>query len=129
MAESLHLVPDIRNLPAWINSLFLTGSAGAIHMSQGFLLGAAMLMETAIAMVLLSRILKDKANRWANVAVGALQTVAVLSSVLIGITPTLYYLFFAVIEIACTLLIVWYALRWKPRAQQRQEQRNDKSIS
>ena len=64
----------------------MTGSAGAIHVSQGFLLGATVLMETAIAMVL-------------------------------GITPTLYYLFFAMIEIACTLLIVWYALRWKPIAQ------------
>jgi hypothetical protein len=36
---------------------------------------------------------------------------------LTGITPTLYYLFFAVMEVACTLLIVWYALRWKPSAQ------------
>jgi hypothetical protein len=31
-----------------------------------------------------------------------------------GTRPTLYYLFFAAIEIACTSLIVWYAWHWKP---------------
>src|SRR5215472_14524740 len=27
-------------------------------------------------------------------------------------TPTLYYLFFGTIEVACASLIVWYAWRW-----------------
>lgn len=74
-------------------------------------------METAIAMVLLSRVLEYRANRWANIVIGALQTAAVISSVLVGgTTPALYYIFFATIEIACTSLIVWYAWRWKPAA-------------
>jgi uncharacterized membrane protein len=62
-------------------------------------------------MVLLSRVLKYRANRWANIIVGAVNTVAVIASLLVT-TPALYYLFFAIIEIATTLLIIWYAWTW-----------------
>jgi hypothetical protein len=81
-------------------------------LSQTALLGAAVLVETAIAMVLLSRVLKYKANRLANIIVGAINTVAVLASLLVA-TPALYYLFFAIIEIATTLTIIWYAWTWR----------------
>jgi len=82
------------------------------NLSQGALLAAAILVETSIAMVLLSRLLKYRANRLANIIVGALNTVAILVSLLVA-TPALYYIFFAVIEIASTSLIVWYAVKWK----------------
>jgi hypothetical protein len=72
----------------------------------------AVLMETAIAMVLLSRILKYGANRWANIVVGVLHTASVAWS-LFGETPQLFYAFFAAIEIACTLFIIWYAWTWR----------------
>jgi hypothetical protein len=81
-------------------------------LSQTALLGAAVLVETAIAMVLLSRVLKYNANRWANIIVGAINTVAVLASLLVA-TPALYYMFFATIEIATTLIIIWYAWTWR----------------
>jgi Family of unknown function (DUF6326) len=81
-------------------------------LSQTALLGAAVLVETAIAMVLLSRVLKYKANRWANIVVGAINTVAVLASLLV-VTPAFYYLFFGVIEIATTLVIIWKAWTWR----------------
>lgn len=83
----------------------------AARMTEGVVLGFAALMETAIAMVLLSRVLKYKANRWANIIAGVLHTIAV-SGTLIGGTPALYYIFFATVEIACTLFIVWYAWKW-----------------
>ncbi len=89
----------------------ITGQVGSLQISQGFLLSAAILMETAIAMVLLSRILKYGANRWANIIVGIIHTAAVLSSMFVG-TPSLYYMFFGIIEIVCTSLIVWYAWKW-----------------
>ncbi len=82
------------------------------NLSQTALFGAAVLVETAIAMVLLSRVLKYRANRWANIIVGAINTVAVLASLLVA-TPALYYLFFATIEIATTLTIIWYAWTWR----------------
>ena len=91
---------------------FLSGSAGGIQITEGFVLITAVLMETAIAMVLLSRILNYSANRWANVFVGAFHTLFVAWS-LLGETPSLYYAFFAAVEIACTLFIVWYAWQWR----------------
>lgn len=95
----------------------MTGYAGGLQITQGFLLGAAVLMETAIVMVLLSRILKYKANRWANIIAGIIHTIAVLLSMFVG-TPTLYYVFFGTIEVTCTLFIVWLAWRWRnPEAQ------------
>lgn len=91
---------------------FLTGMAGSIQITEGFLLVAAILMETAIAMVLLSRMLPYRANRWANILVGALHTVSVLASMFVGTGPGFYYMFFGTIEITCTAFIVWSAWRW-----------------
>jgi hypothetical protein len=88
------------------------------NISQGTLLAFAVLVETAFAMVLLSRILKYRANRWANIIVGAVNTVVVVASLLVT-TPALYYLFFATIEIATTLLIIWYAWTWPNPARSR----------
>ena len=72
----------------------------------------AVLMETAIAMVLLSRVLRYRANRWLNIISGLFHTLFVAWS-LIGETSTIFYYFFAAIEIACTLFIVWYAWKWR----------------
>jgi hypothetical protein len=107
-----YLYADVLGLhdPAVLKEI-LTGQVGGLELNQGFLLGAAILMETAIAMVLLSRILKYGANRWANMVVGVIHTAAVLSSMFVG-TPSLYYMFFGTIEIVCTSLIVWYAWKW-----------------
>jgi len=92
----------------------MTGAGGGIQMNEGSLLGAAILMETGIAMVLLSRVLKYRANRWANIIAGIINTAAVsLSLFASGTMPTLYYMFFAAIEIPCTLFIVWYAWKWR----------------
>ena len=83
----------------------------AASMGPGAVLGFAVLMETAIAMVLLSRLLKYQANRWANVVVGAIHTLSVLFSLFVG-TPAPFYVFFATVEIVCTLGIIWYAWSW-----------------
>ncbi len=88
-----------------------TAQEEAMRMTEGLVLGFAVLMETAIAMVLLSRVLKYRANRWANIIAGIIHTAAVFLSLFVG-TPALYYIFFATIEIACTLFIIWYAWTW-----------------
>ena len=94
----------------------LAGYAGGIPITEGFVLVTAVLMETAIAMVLLSRVLSYGPNRWANIVAGGFHTVFVAWS-LAGESPTLFYAFFATIEIACSLFIVWYAWRWRgPKA-------------
>jgi len=91
---------------------FLSGYAGTIQITQGFVLVTAILMETAIAMVLLSRVLKYRPNRWANILMGAFHTLFVSWS-LIGDTPSVFYVFFAAIEIVCTLYITGYAWTWR----------------
>ena len=91
---------------------FITGTVGGMQINQGFLLGAAILMEIPISMVLLSRVLKYGANRWANIIAGAIMTVVQFSTLFFGSAPTTYYLFFSVIEITCTVLIVWNAWKW-----------------
>jgi len=80
---------------------------GGAPMPPGGLLAGAVLMETSIAMVLLSRLLKRKANRWANIIVGVINIVAVIAG---GQHP--YYILFATIEVVCMSLIVWYAWKW-----------------
>jgi hypothetical protein len=72
---------------------FLTGNVDGIPVTQGFLLGASILVEIPIAMVLFSRVLPYRANRWANIAAGALMTAVQSASLFVG-TPAPYYLFF-----------------------------------
>jgi hypothetical protein len=87
--------------------------AGATAITSGAALFFAAAMEISIAMVILSRVLKRGANRWANIAAGIFHT-GLVAYTFIGDTPMPFYVFFAVIEMACTLLIVWLAIRWKP---------------
>lgn len=96
----------------------LSGNVGSIQISQGFVLVAALLLEPALAMVLLSRVLRYRANRWANIIVGVLETVYVAFTLFGNTLPNLYYAFYATIEIACTLFIVWYAWTW-PKPEDR----------
>lgn len=91
---------------------FLAGDIGSVRISQGFLLGAGILVEIPIAMVLLSRILGDRRNRIANLVAGTTMTAVQVLSLAVK-TPALYYIFFSVIEIACTSAIVWYAWKWR----------------
>jgi hypothetical protein len=84
---------------------------GSIQLTEGFLLGGAIFMMIPITMVLLSRILKYRANRWASIIAGTIMT-AVLPVTLFVAVPTSYYVFFTVIEITSTALIVWYAWMW-----------------
>ena len=82
------------------------------NMSQEALLAFSLLMEVPIAMVLLSRVLSYRPNRWANVAAAAFLAVVQVSTLFIG-TLTPYYAFFSAIEIACLLVIAWAAWRWE----------------
>lgn len=83
----------------------------AMTMPQGAVLVFAILMETAIAMTLVSRFSRYGVNRWANIIAGIFHTGFVAWS-LTGETPTVYYVFFASVEILCTLFIAWYAWKW-----------------
>ena len=111
--STLWIFAVLNYLYADVFSLFFnpTAQKETLAMPQGAVLVFAILMETAIAMVLLSRFLKYGANRWANIIAGMFHTALVAWS-LTGGAPQLFYVFFASIEIVCTLFIVWYAWKW-----------------
>ena len=85
---------------------------GSIELTEGFLLGGSIFMMIPISMVLLSRILKYRANRWTSIIAGTIMTVALTLTLFVAV-PTTYYAFFTVIEIACTAVIVGYAWKWR----------------
>ena len=104
--------------PAVLNQ-FLTGDLGFVKITQEFLLGSAILMEIPISLVLLSRVLKYKVNRWANIIAGLIMTAVQSLSLTLG-SPELHYAFFSVIEITTTAFIVWYAWTW-PKPGRKEE--------
>lgn len=108
-----YIYADIMTLmDSTVLSEILTGTVGGVEISQSFLFWGALLMEIPIIMILLSLVLKYKWNRITNIAAGVIKTLAVGASLFVGI-PAMYYLFFAVIEIAVTAWIVVIAWRWK----------------
>ena len=110
-----YLYCDVLTLfdPVFLKQI-MTGTAGGFQITPGWLLAASVLMEIPMAMVLLSRVLKYRANRWANIIAGTIMTlVQSLSLFAGGMPPTIYYMFFSAIEISCTLFIVWYAWTWR----------------
>jgi len=100
--------PDLKQL--------VDGVVGGIEVTQAFLLLAGISLEIPFAMILLSRFLRPRANRWVNVAAGAIMAVYQLASFFAGSAPTVHYIFFSVVEVACDLSIVALALRWRPDA-------------
>jgi Family of unknown function (DUF6326) len=88
----------------------LTGYAGGVHVTPGFLFGAAVVTEIPIAMIVLSRVLKHRVNRWANIVAGVITIAYVIGG---GSLNQIHYIFFAAMEVACALLIVWYAWKWR----------------
>jgi hypothetical protein len=85
---------------------------GSIELTEGFLLGGSIYMMIPISMVLMSRILKYRANRLASIIAGTIMTITLTLTLFVAV-PTMYYAFFTAIEIACTALIVWYAWTWR----------------
>ena len=95
-------------------SVFINHHA-KVHYTQAFLLGAGVLIEISISMVVLSRLLRYRVNRRANIAAGAFLTAVQIVTLFVA-TPTLAYLFFSLILIATSSAAVWYASKWSDPA-------------
>lgn len=85
---------------------------GSIELTEGFLLGGSIFMMIPITMVLLSRLLQYRANRLTSIIAGTFMSLALVVT-LFAAVPTIYYVFFTLIEIASTALIVWIAWKWR----------------
>jgi hypothetical protein len=88
-------------------------AGGAVEITDGFLLGVAAMFEIPFLMIVLSWVLKDRVNRWANILAGALFVVVQIGSLFLG-TPSPAYIFYSTVEVAALLLIVWTAWKWEP---------------
>lgn len=76
--------------------------------TQGVLLFTSVMMAIPSVMIFLSVALKPNLNRWLNLIFGALYTLIIL----ITMWDWYFYIFFGVIEIMLTGLVVWYAWTW-----------------
>lgn len=90
---------------------YLTGNVEGMEINENFLLAAGILMEIPISMILFAKILKDKPNAIANIMAAFIKTSVMILTLFLG-KPTMYYLFFATIEISTTVIILAYAIGW-----------------
>jgi len=96
--------------PGFIGDV-IAGKVAGMQISQVFLFASAILMALPSVMVFLSLALKAKTNRWANIIVGIFQTGIILITLFMpGVWA--YYVFYGVVEVVLTSLIVWYAWKW-----------------
>lgn len=101
---TLFYAPDLKE--------FLSGYAGGMELTQGFLLTFAIIMEFAMVMIVLSRVLKYSLNRWFNI-IGGIAFTLIQAGTLLSGDFTMHYFFFSLIEISTTLYISWLAWNWK----------------
>ena len=87
---------------------------GAARVPAGLVAGA-ILMETSIGMVLLSRILPRQANRCANIVAAVIN----IPAVLLGGRGAYYY-FFAGVETLGMIAIIFLVIRW-PESDSKKE--------
>jgi len=79
--------------------------------TQGVLLGTSLMLAIPGVMIFLSVALPPKLNRSLNIAVGAFYT----GIILITMWSWAFFIFYGVIEVSLTSLVVYYALKW-PKA-------------
>jgi hypothetical protein len=87
----------------------IRGIMAGTPLPAGGLLAGAFVMEASFAMVILSWLLNYKVNRWVSLIIGVFMIVQIV----IG-GHGLYYVFFTIVVVACILLIIWLAWKWKP---------------
>jgi hypothetical protein len=116
LLSTLWIVVMINMLKAYILSLYIPGALDEVaktSVSTGtpipqLMLGGAIMMEMSIVMIILSRVLKYRANRWVNFITSITTIAFVVGS---GATYP-HYIFIATVEVVCLLLIVWFSWKW-----------------
>jgi len=92
----------------------LAGKMGPLGpTTQAILLGTSVMMAIPSVMIFLSLALKPALSRWANIIFGVIYTLIIL----VTMWDWAFYVFFGVVEVILTALIVWYAWNW-PKKQE-----------
>lgn len=87
----------------------IAGRTALGPVSQGLLLGLAAVMAIPSLMPFLSLVLPRAINRWLNLIFGGAYTLIMILAVF---GSWHFYIFLGLLEIAVTLLIVYYAWTW-----------------
>lgn len=112
--SGLWVIVMINMLKADILGLYMPGAVEAVAAFAGdtpvstLMLGAAIIMEVSIVMIMASIVLVQRVSRWANIAVAVL-TIAFIWG---GASAHPHYIFIATVETVCLLLIIGMAWRW-----------------
>ena len=115
LLSTLWIVVVINMLKPDILSLYIPGSAEELARTAGdtpiplLMLGGAIMMQVSTLMILFSRVLAYRLNRWVNI-VTSIITIAFIVG---GAASYPHYLFLATVEVVCLLLIVWFAWQWR----------------
>ena len=80
--------------------------------SPGIFVFFAFYLQMAMAMIVVSRLLKHGINRWSNILIASLHVLGGLGSLFV-VTNTIYYIYYVSVEIIALLFIIWYAWGWK----------------
>jgi len=102
---------DIHELfrPGFLEEI-ISGTINGTQITDEFMLLAGILLEVPIAMVFLSRVLRYRLNRWANIVAGILSIVFIIANGLNDLDD----LWFITISVGALLYIIWSAWRWTP---------------
>lgn len=88
----------------------LQGNISLGPVTQQMLFGLSIMMAVPSLMIFLSLVLPASISRWLNIAAGLFYA-TIMFLILFG-GAWFFYMFFAAVEIALTLLVVFYAWRW-----------------
>jgi len=90
----------------------ITGELAGSEITQVFLFGAAILMAIPIFMVFLSLALPAKVNRWANIILGIVYAVVLVTTLFVPGETWAYYAIYMIFEAVFIVLIIWHACKW-----------------
>jgi len=105
--------------PAILKSIIETGAVEGEQLTPEYAALGAIMFLIMLVMAFLSLTLKDKANRWSNIVVGAVYLVLwVGDSIqsLAGFMPASYYVL-SISGIIFFMLIIWYAYKWPKKKE------------
>lgn len=90
---------------------FMLGASGeaAVSVTPWIMFAFAVVNELPIAMIVLSRILKRKANRILNYVAAGVTALYIVA----GGSATPHYIFFALVELICLVFVVMIAKKWQ----------------
>ncbi len=104
---TLHLAPYLE--------AFLSGDVGGMKITEEFLLMFAFIMQVPVIMIVLSRLLTFRLNKYFNVVAGIFTTSVQAFTLTMG-GSTLHYKFFSILEIGTGILIIYLAITWKQKS-------------